>query len=194
MRARDGRELTEPKAKTIFHADRAAFSRRAHKAAEAQIYKTAFGEYVSIESAVGSDDDLKSGIDYRIRVYSRSVAEPIQFTVQERWRRPRASRFREITMTEYDIQTRSYGEMYKIAADFLMYGYYNEKKRAFGEVIIVPVSALLLLLAKGAVEGGRKQIESKNAIIRTVPFDELFARRLVAYHSTNGVVHINDFA
>ena len=75
--------------------------------------------------------------------------QPIIFTVQERFRRPKYARYRDLTITEWNNQSNLPSELYKLAANYFVYGYFDRVQNLFIDVIAVNVPAVLLKLCNG---------------------------------------------
>jgi len=79
------------------------------------------------------------------------LKHPLKFLIQERFRKPSYSRFRDITITEWNLLTEKPSELYKIASGLFVYGVVKVNKNdvpcGFSSVYIMDVVKLLLWIS-----------------------------------------------
>lgn len=162
------------------------FSDTAHLAAQSLIYPYLFNadkENLSFEttSLLTSDKnrilDGEMAIDRVVKVYVNWFREPIEFTVQERFRRAQFSKYKDITITEWNNETNRKSELYKLNSGIFVYGYYCDGY--FDDWIAVNTVGLLhrLVLKKPNIES-RINPRSKQSFY-TISFEHLRRAGLV---------------
>ena len=111
------------------------FSDSAHIAAQSIIYPILFNapkEKLSFETTSLSTSDKNAILDGEMavdRIVTVSVdwfKAPIEFTVQERFRRLKFAQYKDITITEWNHKTNRKSELYKLNAGIFVYGYYGD--------------------------------------------------------------------
>ena len=133
------------------------FTERAHELAQQQVYPDMFGVAVEqIDYQLLKDDtarafllDTAVAVDRLLRVTVKHLRMPITFDVQERFRRPQYHRFQDITITEWNHNTNQPSELYKIRAGWFVYGYYDDQRGVFLDVVAIPVPELLWAITSG---------------------------------------------
>lgn len=129
------------------------FSDEAHKYAQDFIYPKLFNtdrENLSFEcTSLGTSDknkilDGEMATDRIVRVTVDFLHGPIQFTVQERYRKPEYARWKDITITEWNCATNLPSELYKLNAGIFVYGYFDDIKKVFLDWVGVNTVGLLL--------------------------------------------------
>jgi hypothetical protein len=142
---------------TPHSADNQDFSDKAHAAARRQIYPVIFGaraEDIAYErTCVGGTErhrilDAELGIDYILEV-ACGFRHPLRFTVQERFREAKWRRMQDLTITEWNPRSGQLSELYKIASDLFVYGYYDAGEGQVDEAIVVKTASIKLALALG---------------------------------------------
>lgn len=111
------------------------FSDTAHISAQSLIYPHLFKadiENLSFETTSLSTSDKNAildgemAIDRIVKVSVNWFNAPIEFTVQERFRRVQFSKYKDITITEWNHRTNIKSELYKLNAGIFVYGYYGD--------------------------------------------------------------------
>ena len=182
-------------ASTPYSPDNAKFSQDAHAQARVLIYPRAFGVMpyqLSYEDVTGQDLrsralDGELGIDRIVKVTVDHLYLPIEFTVQERFRRIDKVGWRDITITEWNLLSDTKSEMYKIKADYFVYGYYDDRERRFaGESIMVNVPAFKKKLTdrewKQVIENGRQENPRSSQTFIGFKFDDLLKSGVVEWY------------
>lgn len=177
------------------------FSDTAHAAAQSLVYPRLFRceqSRLKFESASVNDGGEKAildgqmAVDRLIKVTVDGFRCPLEYTVQERFRRPGYSKYRDITITEWNNASNQPSELYKIKCGIFTYGYYDEHQRIFGEVIAIDVPAFQLAMTTGAI-AFTKRTNRKQQDFICVTFDALFDAGVVMAHlhasNANAVLH-----
>lgn len=129
------------------------FSDKAHKRARIDIYPNLFGvesnQIHYIELANAQERDYNQGIDKSLSVSVPGFHGNLGITTQERFRRIKFAPFQDITLTEFNRNSGMLGELYKIEADLMVYGYYNSITDSFVDAIGVWVPLLKANIAQG---------------------------------------------
>lgn len=136
--------------KTTFSPERMEYTKRAHTAARVQFYQPMFRDLtIAFEDTVGTVQDLSYAIDCQLAVSTPGLKAPLRFAVQERWRKPDAMRFGDITITEWNRASGQPSELHKLGAHLFVYGFYDEQLDRILLAVAVDVPAVLLALARG---------------------------------------------
>jgi hypothetical protein len=152
----------------------------AHSAARINLYPMLFTSSILTFEDVTSmgtererEFDGNQAIDKIIRVKAIGFRESLTFYIQERFRRPYYRKFQDITITEWNHVTNQQGELYKIRADYLVYGYYDERTNRLLQAVAVNMPELKRRLLSNVVSSGtlRNPRSSQSAV--TVKFTEL---------------------
>ena len=176
--------------------DNASFSNKAHFAARRQIYPKIFNvsesqlafEKIVFENSVRDRIlDAELGIDCLVRVKVKLFKYPLIFAVQERFRREKYAKYRDITLTEYDLISGLPCEFYNLIAGLFVYGYFNDVQNNFSEVICVSVPSMFFSIISGDLEVQRKV---KNNDVRpqsfiTISFESLEQTGLVLFRQSS---------
>lgn len=173
---------------THYEPHNARFSDHAHLAARSQVYPLIFGtsrityqsDTLLRQSERGKVLDGEMGVDRVLMVQPNGFHAPLQFTVQERFRRPRYRSHRDITVTEWNHASGRPSELHKITAGLFVYGYYDARRDTFSDVIAVDTNALLYALARGTVRYNRLR-NGKQQSFLTFGFGELYRHGLVVF-------------
>lgn len=175
---------------TPFSQDNQDFSDKAHAAAQSLVYPHIFNcekSAMEFERASVSDGgekailDAQMGVDRLVKVSVKGLRQPIQHTVQERFRRPAYTSYKDITVTEWNNASGLPSELYKIKSGIFVYGYFDDRKNEFGEVIAFDVTAFLVAMTAGRLPYGKRRNKKQQDFI-TVTFDALHEARVVVWH------------
>lgn len=168
-----------------------SFSDAAHAAAQSLVYPAMLDcerELLSFDSSSVSDGGEKAILDGQMavdRIVSVTVSGlrgPIEHMIQERFRRQEYARFRDITITEWNHASNQKSELYKLKAGVFLYGYFDDERNSFGEVIAVNTSALLMAIGRRSVSYTKAINPRSNQSFLCLKFDSLHEAGLVAWH------------
>jgi hypothetical protein len=144
---------------TRYDADRQASSDVAHLAARRDIYPRLFGvpaeclQYAAHSGWATERDrwlDAELAIDTTVGITITGLRRPLPFYIQERFRGPASMHFADATVTEWSNATGQPNELYKGAADYFVYGYYDNRNDRFLDWVAVNWPSV-----KRAVVGGK---------------------------------------
>lgn len=119
---------------TEFTQANADFSDAAHNVARQSVYpcffKTDKIKYESTSLYISKEHqkrDAEQAVDRLcfVEVNNPVFKHPLKFTVQERFRRERFLSFQDITLTVWNNASNKPSELYKIEADYFVYGYFD---------------------------------------------------------------------
>lgn len=174
---------------TLFHRDRAEFSNRAHQAAQRLLYPQIFGvPFTNLEfeeegtlldiGKRGQALDGEMGIDRVAKVPAKDFLAPLIITSQERFRLPkyyhnRRDRCHDVTITEWNEKTDLPSELYKLAADLFLYGFFDEDQCDFLDAIAFWVGPVKAALIRGVLQWKREYYEAKQQTFIGLCFDDL---------------------
>lgn len=176
---------------TIYNKENAAFSRRVHDFAKAQVYPMIWpGARLEISHLDGTEADMEDKIDVEVLVYKPDLKRPIKFRVQERWRRIQFRRWKDVTITEWNNATNVPAEFYDGVMDYVLYGYFDESKQEFGEVVLINVPKLRSLIAIDAITYTTGTNE-KEQLFKAFAFDNLSHTGAMDWYSTPSILPNN---
>ena len=127
--------------------------------------------------------DGQMAVDRIVHVTVSGLRDTIDHVVQERFRRPQYARYRDITITEWNHASNQKSELYKLKAGIFLYGYYDEDRGTFGEVIAVNTSALLHAITTGRMKLPVEENRRTKQTFVCLKFDALHAAGVVMWHS-----------
>lgn len=175
---------------TPFSSDNKAHSDAAHLAARLQIYPALFKtdaanidyeDQGAIETPRWGALDGDMSIDRIVKVSVKGLRQPLIFTVQERFRRPDSAWRQDITVTEWNPRSNLPSELYKISANFFLYGYFDKDKDRFVDAICVNVPDLLLSIVSQSVKYDRKTNPRTQQPFLCFKFADLHEASMVIY-------------
>ena len=193
--------------RTPFSSENARLSKEAHAAAEKDIYPFLFNadaKNLSFEETIIDNDnpsdrynilDGEQGIDYIVKVSVKGFNFPLNFSIQERFRKaiPKYTRYRDLTITEMNKNSGKPSELYKIGAGIFIYGYYDFEEKYFTEVVVVNTAKMLLSLAKEELIYSWGNNPRSNQSFIALTFDNLAKAKTIEWHySREGLVLPND--
>ena len=176
---------------TPYSTDNQAFSDAAHAAAQSALYPGILEcdrESLSFESSSVGDGGDRAILDGQMavdRIVSVTVAGlrgPIEHTVQERFRRPGYSGYRDLTITEWNHASNQKSELYKLKAGVFLYGYFDQASELFGEVIAVNTSSLLMAISIGGIRYTKGINHRSRQSFLCIEFDALHEAGVVVWH------------
>lgn len=178
--------------KTPYTVENQTFSNKAHNAAKKYIYPRVFkNPDISIRNTIlgtGEAETILDGqlaIDRIIQIPSKSLNGTIKLTVQERFRKPTHAKFRDIAITEWNNASGLEGELYKLHSNLFVYGYYDDVRDTFIEIVVVDVPMLLMRIATNTIDYTRTYFEDKRQSAINVKFDDIKATRCLIYAARN---------
>ncbi|SRR5258708_2361046 len=172
---------------TPFTPENFDFSSKGHIRAQTDIYPGLFGarrnqlDFEVLDINEAQQLDFEEAIDRTVRVQVATLRGRLSFTVQERFRRLDASKYRDVTVTEWNHNSNLPSELYKIRAMLFLYGYYDETEDRFTEAIAFHVSPLLTKISRGEINFSRGR-NPKNQSFICVRFDELRNSGITAFY------------
>lgn len=176
---------------TPYSNDNQKFSDKAHEVARKRIYPFIFNteeknlQFTSTSLALGEKEkilDGEMGIDRIVEVVVKNVRKALKFTVQERFRRMKFAKWRDITITEWNHRTNLPSELYKINAGIFVYGYFNETTGEFQDAIAVDTTSLLYRLARREIDYTVEPNPRTDQTFYCFKFDALEQAGTVLYH------------
>jgi hypothetical protein len=187
-------------ARTEYTKANGAFSDRAHEAAQDLLYPAIFNTErfnLEFESTMLNDGDHNTlldgqmGIDRLVKVTVKSLPAPIEFAIQERFRRPEFMRYQDLTVTEWNHSSNLPSELYKIKAGLFLYGYYDEIKHLFGDAICVNVEGLKYALVTSNIIYERRRNPKRQSFL-CFKFTHLTQAGIVIYRESKSYATTTD--
>jgi len=172
---------------TPFSQEKFDFSGKGHLRAQTDIYPLLFKtdrehlEFTALPQEQARTLDGDMGIDRIVEVKVHNLLAPLTFLVQERFRRPNFYGMPDITITEWNNNSCSPSELYKIKAGLFLYAGYYERTDRFEEAIVVSVCPLLFHLARGSLDFTR-HLNSKNQSFIAIKVPALEKLNLIHLH------------
>lgn len=163
-------------------------SKIAHKSAIEKIYPKIWpNSKVTPIHQDGNDADKVDKIDVIVTIENPGHSYPFKTTIQERWRSPGYSNFRDITITAVNTNSGKPAEFYEGRFEYMLYGYYDQINDKFGEVVFVNFPRLRQMFSSGLiVKGDGNNGGEKNQDFFTFRFDELIKFGCVDWSNVKG--------
>jgi hypothetical protein len=140
-------------------------------------FRTPEGEYL--------DGELK--IDRIALVKLQGIGFPFHFTIQERFRSvEQNNEYFDITVAERCANSDSPSEVYNMAAELFLYGYYNESKGTFERAVLTNASYLKIHILHDMLADKKfepKKHRGQNKYFVTVPMEYLIKNNLTLWYS-----------
>lgn len=176
--------------KTLYTVENQAFSNKAHRAAKSYIYPRVFrNNNISIKDTLLGSGEMESILDGQLAIdriiHIPSLNGTIKITVQERFRKPCHARFRDIAITEWNNASGLEGELYKLHSNLFVYGYYDDERDVFLEIVVVDVPMLLMRIATNTIPYTQTYFEEKMQSAVNVKFDDIKAANCMIYAARN---------
>jgi len=178
--------------KTPYTIENQAFTNKAHDAAKRYVYPRVFrNSGITIKDTILGTEKVETildgqlAIDRIINVPCDTLNSTIKLTVQERFRKPSHAKFRDIAITEWNNASGLAGELYKLHSNLFVYGYYDDERDVFLEIVIVDVPMLLMRIATNTIPYTRTYFEDKRQSAINVKFDDIKATRCMLYAARN---------
>lgn len=175
---------------TPFDQNNQDFSDKAHEAAQSMVYPALFKcdkdrmRFERVSVSEGGEKAILDGqmaIDRVVKVTVDGLRCPIEHIVQERFRRPQFSHFKDVTITEFNHASGQPSELYKIKSGIFVYGYYDENACRFGDILVVDVPAFMMAMTDGSIEYVKRQNRKMQDFV-CVSFDDLHRAGVVVAH------------
>lgn len=157
------------------------FSDKAHLAALKEIYPK-IGKPVNCVSCsvcenihvVSDYIDMNFGIDKIIKIGNYT------YSFQERFREDKFRHYNDITITESNPNSGKQGELYKMAAQYFVYGYFDGTN--FTEWVIVDLNKLYNILRRGRKIGKVQFINERTGqTALAITIKELFVFNIITW-------------
>jgi len=166
------------------------FTDKCHILAQKLIYPKLFNvpfENLSFEdSSLGTSEkntilDGQMAIDRLIKVRVIDFNAPIEFVIQERFRKPQYAGFRDLTITEWNTLTNIPSELYKLNAGIFVYGYANKfpDPTNFIEVVAVDTPRMIIKIIRDELACGLEENYRTEQTFITITFAQLFSHECV---------------
>jgi len=168
------------------------FSDKGHLCAQKEIYPKLFDapiERLSFRStslSMGKKENILDGemaIDRIISISVKKLKFPIEFTVQERFRRIQYQRYQDITITEFNMQTGQKSELYKLNSGIFVYGYYDETNNTMGDWIALNTVTLLHRITRNFLSYSFEENRRSNQKFICLNFKDLIQSSVAIKHS-----------
>jgi hypothetical protein len=175
-------------ATTPFSREAFEFSQTAHHIATTKIYPNYFGaceiEDVGWDNLMGGDStahtlDADMKIDVRIRVRRPNLAAPLTLTAQERFRRPDAFSYQDVTFAYWNNNSGRMGELFSLQAQYFVYAVLNPVTGIFLRWHIVDVPRTLLTIADDKIAYTLRRNPRSGQTFLALALDDLRQRGLV---------------
>lgn len=176
---------------TAFSGENFDFSTRAHYAAERQFYPGLWpGATVRFVDTTKAEADLGYAVDCiaLVSLPDTEARGPVQFFIQERWRRyePRYAKYRDMTVTEWNLQTNQPSELYKLGAQLFVYGLYNAATDTIESALAVDIVRMQLANVRGQLHYTRSKRAGRDQSFIAIEWDHL-AELDAVVHSLNAI-------
>lgn len=162
---------------TPYSSDNQRFSNEAHKQARIDIYPLLFGvpaERLSyMERPDAQERDFHQAIDRDIEITVPGLSGKLCVSVQERFRQPKYAHHQDATITEFNCDSGLLGELYKIRAELMLYGYYDPLMARFIEAIAFWVAPLKFNIVGSNIQQQLGHNWRSNQDFLCFKFDEL---------------------
>ena len=190
--------------KTPHSNENQAFTDSAHSLAKSLIYPAFFGVKPSAitwaghnvaDGGVSAVLDGQLGVDRTAKVMRDGHAGVFTTSVQERFRRMRYERFRDITITKENKLSGQLSELYKLQSGLFVYGYCDVDESRFGEVVIVNVEILMDAISRKVLDISEEENPRTRQTFVTVKIDRLLeVPGLVRWHRRPGATFVSQIA
>lgn len=122
--------------------------------------------------------DGEMAIDVIMRVEVPNYKDPLVFTVQERFRRIAYAKYQDITITEWNTASNMPSELYKIRANYVLYGYFDQRDASFHSWYLLNTTLMLEDIANGMLPV-ESRFNNKGQRFITIPIDALMKRKVI---------------
>lgn len=176
---------------TAFSQKNYARTKAAHMAAREQVYPKLWPKATRLQfvDTTQTVKDLDYAVDCIAAVSVEGFRAPLKFFIQERWRERHHMKWEDVTVTEWNTVTDLPSELHKIAAHYLVYGYYDEETDTIVESIVIDVAQMLSGIVSGVIQWTREERSSKDQDFIGVSWESLLNHNAITYstihHSAN---------
>ena len=163
------------------------YSAQGHLTTLDSVYRAFWGEDCKVIDMTGSDNayDTKVGVDYIVEVRNPDFQSEMDIWVQERFRKPQFQKYQSITLIESNTYSGNLSEIYKSKAQFLVYGYYDDKSNTLLQAVVVDMGRLLNKLACRKIDYSIIPNNQTNQKFLSVDFSELRKHGLIEFELNN---------
>lgn len=182
---------------TAFSGQNMSFTKKAHIAAQTQFYPQMWpGCRLNFIDTTQAVQDLEYAIDViaEVSLPDPDARGPIKFYIQERWRRPANKKYRDITITEWNLQTNQPSELHKLAAQLFVYGYYDDTTNRITDAVAVDVCRMQHANARGQLKYQRQKRAGRDQSFIGVDMDHLADISAVIHNLNTKVETLTDLA
>lgn len=174
--------------KTSFSQTNWNLTKMAHRAAQEQVYPQIWPNATKLQfiDKTKSVMDLEYAIDCIVAVSVDGLRAPLKFFIQERFREVDYSQdYTDATVTEWNTINNLPSELHKIAAHYLLYGYYDKRLDEIVDAVVVNVPQMLSGIADGLIRYTRRTRKSGDQTFIAIEFDELERNNALTLASAN---------
>ena len=185
------------KRSTPYLSENGEFSDRCHMLARKLFYPDMFEvdpSNITFENTtIGNGEranilDGELAVDRTITVDRNNGLMPMMKYIQERFRRPDSSKYRDLTITEWNHNSGLPSELYKLKGGYFIYGYANHPANPtnFIEVVSCMVQPMVSAIENKQIQFIRKPNPRTGQTFICLKFDDLKAAGLIYYHYRPG--------
>lgn len=125
---------------------------------------------------------------------AESALRRIPLTVQERFREPAYQANQDLTITVWNPYSQTPSEMFKLMAQWFLYGYYDLSTNIHLQTLLVNVSDMMMGIIGGAIPYNTRENPRTKQPFITVPFEALYAKQAVLAEWRNNQLFWSAFA
>lgn len=162
------------------------FSDKAHLLAQTEVYPDFFGvardrlEFSVLPEHERNYLDWSQGIDRVVQV--KGYKGNIPLTFQERFRAKKFAKHHDATITTWNHISNMQGELYKLRAQYFLYGYFDIETGRFAEVVIFNVATFLRSHIRQTMHYTKDFNARSQQTFMSVKFEHLAAIGALDYH------------
>jgi len=127
--------------------------------------------------------DLNLAIDRIVNVVGPASPIPMSFYFQERFRKPEWRWCGDVTITTYNRESGERSELYKLAAEYMVYGYYDGTTDRFVEAFVFWTTRLKRRVNTGKLEY-TQSVNKKGQEFATIPISRLRKEGILLFQLT----------
>jgi hypothetical protein len=156
-----------------FTAKNRRFGKRAQEKAWEKVYREYFPGDMLTRDLWRTERDYEHDEDVEVEVFKSELSYPVQISVQERFRRKRYAKHRDVTIAYYDEANDEPSHLFDSHADLLLYGYYDGETDTLLETVLADMTQIKVLVARGAVDFDTRKHGEKLLHFVAISFDQL---------------------